>query len=117
MTFRKPKLRINANKVSRAISGTAKFIADQHTDVNNSTHRKIKVMSAQQNINILLANSSFLVRRTRSGNKAHARLVATGKEDGPVRTAYEWLVDCLVVTVSFYWNVIRTILMFFATIW
>ena len=116
MTYRKPKLRINANKVSRAISGTAKLIADQHTDVNKATHRKIKVMSAQQNINFLLANCSFLNRRTRSGNKAHARFAATGKEDGWIRTAYEYLADCLIVTVEFYWNVIKAILIFFATL-
>ena len=114
MTYRKPKLRINTNKVTKAISGTAKLIVDQHTDVNKATHRKIKVMSAQQNINFILADSAFIVRRMRSGNRAHERFAATAKEDGWIRTAYEYLADCLIVTVSFYWNVIRTILMFFA---
>lgn len=114
MTYRKPKLRINTKKISNAINGGAKLIASQNADVSRATHRKIKVMSAQQNINFILAHSAFIVRRMRSSNKAHARLVATGKEDGPIRTAYEWLVDCFVVTVGFYWSVITTILIYLA---
>lgn len=113
MTYRKPKFRLNSNKVGKTIADSTKFISSQFTESNSATSRKIKVMSAQQNINFLLADSELLVRRLESANKAHARLVATGKEDGPIRTAYEWVVDILVVTVSFYWRVIKTICMFF----
>ena len=112
MTYRKPKFRFNPNKVGKTIIDSAKFITGQHSESNNATRRGIKLMSAQQNINASLANSHLIVRRLRSANKAHARFVATGKEDGPIRTAYELVVDHLAATVIFFWYVIRTILMF-----
>lgn len=111
MTYRKPKLRINSDKVAKTVTNSAKFLTGQHYESSSATRRNIRLMSTQQSINFILASSELRVRRLRSANKAHARLVATGKEDGPIRTAYEWVVDCIVVTLSLIWNTIRMILM------
>ena len=69
-------------------------------------------MSAQQNINFLLADSGFTVRRLDSANQAHARFVATGKEDGFMRTAYDWVIDCLLFMLDLIWGFIRTVIIF-----
>ncbi|HSI42840.1 MAG TPA: hypothetical protein VK949_00725 [Methylotenera sp.] len=113
MTYRKPRLGNHLNKVSKALDGTGKFITDQHSSMNEHTYRKINIMSTQQEINFLLVSSSLSVRRVRSANKAHQRLVANGKEDGLMRKAYEWIIDYLIVTAELFWMMIRTVLMFF----
>ena len=119
--YRKPKLSTTTkqasksllNSLSSAANKTFQSLARQHSETNKTNHRKINVMAAQQNINYLLASSSFIVRRMRSSNKAHARLVATGKEDGCLRTAYEWVIDYLVFMVEYVWRFIKTIIIFF----
>lgn len=112
MTYRKPKFSFNTNKVGKTIADSTKFISSQFTESNSATSRKVKAMSAQQNINFTLANSKLIVRRMRSANNAHARLVATGKEDGWIRTVYEWVADYLIVTVNLIWTIIRTVSLF-----
>ena len=121
ITYRKPKLSTTAKQVSNSLLNassnaahkTFQGLAKHQSETNKTNHRYANIMEAQQNINFLLADSGFLVRRIRSGNKSHARLVATGKEDGFMRTAYEWVIDYLLFIVESIWLFIRTILTFF----
>ena len=69
-------------------------------------------MSAQQNINFILANIGFIVRRMHSANQAHARLAATGMEDGFMRTANEWAIDYLLFILDMIWRFVRTVIIF-----
>ena len=69
-------------------------------------------MSAQQNINFLLANSGFIIRRLHSANQAHARLVAIGVEDGFIRTVYDWVVDYLLFILDLIWRFVRALIIF-----
>lgn len=121
ITYQKPKLSATKkqlsksllNSLSNAANKITRGLAKHQSEVNKINHRKINVMAAQQNINYLLASSSFIVRRMRSSNKSHARLVATGKEDGLIRTAYEWLIDYLMFILECVWRFIKTIIIFF----
>lgn len=68
-------------------------------------------MEAQQSINSILAGNKFRNRRMRRSNQEHARLVATGKEDGYIRIAWGWIVDYLCYVLLLIWGVIQPIIM------
>lgn len=68
-------------------------------------------MEAQQSINYIFANIRLRSRRMHRGNEEHARLVATGKEDGHIRIAFGWLVDYSLFVLDLIWGVIRPILL------
>lgn len=68
-------------------------------------------MEAQQSINFIFADIKFRNRRMHSGNKAHARLVATGKEDGYIRIAFDWILDYLMFILDMLWGVILPIVL------
>jgi len=68
-------------------------------------------MEAQQSINFILADIKLGNRRMHRENQAHARLVATGKEDDYIRTAWGWTADYLLFVLDLIWGVIQPIVL------
>ena len=64
-------------------------------------------MEAEQSINFILADSRRIVRRMQRANKVYARWVATGKKDGYLITALEWLYDHMLFVLDLLWGVIE----------
>ena len=86
ITCHQPKLSTTSKQVFQFVSKTALSILNKtvstltkhQSQTNSDMCRRINIMLAQQNINFLLANSSFIVRRIHRVNQSHARFVATG---------------------------------------
>jgi hypothetical protein len=119
ITYRKPKLSTTTKQVSNSLLNTSssaahkaiKGLAKHQSETNKTTHRYINIMEAQHSINFILARSHLMVRRTTRGNEEHARLVATGKEDGFIRIAFGWIVDHSLFVLDLIWGVIQPILL------
>lgn len=119
ITYRKPKFQTTAKQVSKSLLNTStrathktfQALAKYQSETNETNHRYINIMEAQQSINFILARSRLMVRRMSRSNQEHQRLVATGKEDGYIRIASGWLVDHLLFVLSLIWGVIQPIVL------
>lgn len=119
ITYRKPKLSTTAKQVSKSLLNTSasathktiQGLAAHQAGINETTNLYINVMEAQQSINFIFAKNKLGNRRTTRGNDEHARLVATGKEDGYIRVASGWLTDHLFFVLSLIWGAIQPIVL------
>jgi hypothetical protein len=96
---------------SKAANKAIQSLAKHQSETNETSNRYINVMEAQHSINFILARCHLMVRRTTRGNEEHARLVATGKEDGYIRIAFGWIIDHSLFVLDLIWGVIQPILL------
>ena len=67
-------------------------------------------METEQRTNSILADMSLIVRRMQRANKVYARWIRTGKEDGYLITAMEWLYDHSLFILELLWGAIEPII-------
>lgn len=119
ITYRQPKLTTTAKQFSKSLLNASsttsnkvfRGLAKHQAETNETNHRYINIMEAQQSINFILARSRLMVRRMTRSNQEHQRLVTTGKDDSYIRIAFGWIIDHLLFVLSLIWGVIQPIVL------
>ena len=115
INYRQPKFSTTAKQVSNSAlnttsnvaNSTYKALATHQSEINTTNQRYINIMETEQRTNFILADSSRIVRRMQRANKVYARWIRTGKKDGYLITAMEWLYDHLLFVLDLLWGVVE----------